>query len=934
MHRSSHRDSAGPARRRWVGSVGLVVLAGLLSFTAQAADPVRGAALFARQPQPNLLACIDCHSENPAANNFGNIWSGRNAVSLIQRAVRSNTGGMGYLAAFFSDSDFADIAAFLGNTPGELAFAATPLGGSSAAQRVTVSSSLKLPLEGLTFTVEGDFAQAGNSCGPNVPRFSSCAVDVVFRPSAEGARVGTLVIDHAGTPTPVRLRLSGSGQTQRPAVARVVPERVVLPAATSLQGAGRRNVVLFNDSEQPLRIASVTVAAEPAGLRVAGGSCAAGLLLGRGEQCMLALRHDGTDRVQGQLRIEHDGVGGQSLVALEGLAGRPAAGLEADAPQLNLGTHAVGEHSAPQTVTLAHRGAAPLVGLTLTTTDPAFRVQAGNCGGSGLEQPGLLQPGQRCQLSVLFTGPRAGRFTSELRVQGASGEAWLRLPLQAQADAAAPAAGPPPLPEADTALWLDQQVLDLGELPVASSSSKQALTVHNRSGTPLSWRHLGLTGDHAGDFLLGGDCRPEAPVPAGASCRVDVQLQARAQGDRSASLMLWPQGSATPAVVTLRGRGVLRLTSALVANATQMDFGPQPAEAAGLVRRLHLHNLGSADAAAPELRVEGPFVVASVDPACRVALPPGGRCTVALSFTASQNGAVTGTLQVTSAGSLPLRIGLSGTRVATGPALTWDDARADTPAPSHGLTPVGRQTPPQPGSWRLVNRGTAASPPLRWTISGPDSGDFIIDPTGSCMAGTALAAGASCLISVQFRPTAAGPRRALLVLAGQPGVNGLPLQGQGLAAAAPQLQFSPSTLVFQSRVGQVSASLPLWLHNSGTAALLLADPVLAQAAFALRLDEAGPCAGAVPGLLPGERCFFDASWSGAGAGLQGGSFSARSALGEAVATSSLTVSEDPAERTNLGAGSMGWGSLALLAMALALGLGLAPTGQRRKPKGP
>ena len=47
---------------------------------------MRGAALFAQAPAPGLLGCIDCHSENPHLNNFGNIWVGRNAVALIERA--------------------------------------------------------------------------------------------------------------------------------------------------------------------------------------------------------------------------------------------------------------------------------------------------------------------------------------------------------------------------------------------------------------------------------------------------------------------------------------------------------------------------------------------------------------------------------------------------------------------------------------------------------------------------------------------------------------------------------------------------------------------------------------------------------------------------------------------------------------------------------
>jgi len=43
--------------------------------------------------KPEGWLAADCHAENPIVDNFGNIWSGRNAVALIRRAVQSNTDG-------------------------------------------------------------------------------------------------------------------------------------------------------------------------------------------------------------------------------------------------------------------------------------------------------------------------------------------------------------------------------------------------------------------------------------------------------------------------------------------------------------------------------------------------------------------------------------------------------------------------------------------------------------------------------------------------------------------------------------------------------------------------------------------------------------------------------------------------------------------------
>lgn len=175
------------------------------------ADPVRGARLFANTPRVGELICADCHGEMPTVDNFGNIWSGRNAMALIQRAVSMNTGGMGYLASLYGPSEFADIAAYLGNTPASIQFQPTPVGSTGAARPVAISASTKVGLENLSVKVLGDFALSRTACPTSVPRLSSCVVEVVFKPMRTGARVGAILISHDGTPAPVSISLLGDG---------------------------------------------------------------------------------------------------------------------------------------------------------------------------------------------------------------------------------------------------------------------------------------------------------------------------------------------------------------------------------------------------------------------------------------------------------------------------------------------------------------------------------------------------------------------------------------------------------------------------------------------------------------------------------------------------------------------------------------------------
>jgi mono/diheme cytochrome c family protein len=254
---------------------------------ASAADPQRGAMLFATPPASGLLACADCHGADPQVNNFGNIWAGRNAVALIQRAVQANTGGMGYFGGFYGSADFADIAAYLGNAPAALVFDPTELGRDSAPQSVSITTSTKIGVGALQLRTEGDFVVSGSSCGTELPRFANCAVDLSFRPSAAGQRSGSLLITHDGTPTPVRIALAGLATARPAAIARLEPAQLAFVAAGP---AGVQSANVLNDSAERLTLGSIT--ASTAAFRVVGGSCRPGALLLPGRRCQVALRFD------------------------------------------------------------------------------------------------------------------------------------------------------------------------------------------------------------------------------------------------------------------------------------------------------------------------------------------------------------------------------------------------------------------------------------------------------------------------------------------------------------------------------------------------------------------------------------------------------------------------------------------------------------------
>ncbi len=129
-----------------------------------------------------------------------------------------------------------------------------------------------------------------------------------------------------------------------------------------------------------------------------------------------------------------------------------------------------------------------------------------------------------------------------------------------------------------------------------------------------------------------------------------------------------------------------------------------------------------------------------------------------------------------------------------------------------------------------------------------------------------LAVGATCQISVSFRPLLAGARTTTLSIATNSPAGPLivSLSGTGLAAPPPTVTVLPATLTFPSQfVGTSGLPKNVTLTNTGSAAFSIASVVVAPADFG-QLNSCGNS------LAAGATCsigvFFDPTVSGARAG--------------------------------------------------------------------
>lgn len=766
----------------------------------QSADPARGERLFMTAPRAGDLACADCHSDNPVQSNFGGIWAGRNASAVIQRAIQNNAGGMGVFLNLYRSAELADIAAYLGNSPYRLDFAPTTAGATSAVRSIAIASSLKQAIDGLSLLVEGPFVLVGSSCATRVPAFDECRVDLAFRPQAEGESSGALVLNHAGTPTPVRLPLAGSAPRIPRAVATLGPARVVFGSAVVGTASGTlRHATLANHSANVLTIGAIT--ASPDDFVIAGGSCVTGHALRSGERCLIALRfapRSGGQR-SGMLTVAHDGVGGSSTLALEGAA---AAGVDeqllAEAPAVDFGAVLPGQRSAERSIVWTQAGSSPLGSVAASTSDARFEVVHHSCSGP-------VAPLQRCETKLVFAPTRAVATSGELRL------GTLRVPLAGRGQAAGSLAAEP------RSLAFDE---------AAGAAQMRTLRAVNDGRATVVLGAPALSGPEAGDFAI-ADASPAATACRGGlrlepseACQLALRFAPAAAGSRTARLQLPHDGAGRLLTIDLNGAASATARSRLGVEANAVDLGA-------------------------------------------------------------------------------LRPGESRTQIL-----------------------------------RLENTGRV---PLRWAtlaIAGEAAAEFSIGISAdACSPIREVPAGASCRLTLNFSSTSTGLRSATLVLwpADQAEALLVSLEarvaaaagswnGRRTAAAEPALQAEPAVLTFEALVGQAGApAQTLRLANQGQHALTVTALASSSPAFVV---EAGDCLDVPRALLPGDACTLQLRWSGAAISEGQLRIDATGTAGTVSVTVPLAVSEDPAQRSNVG-GSAGGGFAGasqpwwLLALALA-----------------
>ena len=185
--------------------------------------------------------------------------------------------------------------------------------------------------------------------------------------------------------------------------------------------------------------------------------------------------------------------------------------------------------------------------------------------------------------------------------------------------------------------------------------------------------------------------------------------------------------------------------AAVALSATKLAFGKRVLRTTSAAKVVRLTNTGTSTLNISSITINGDFAISSKT--CGTTLAAGNSCTVSVTFTPTVIGVRTGILTFNDdAPNNPQTVALTG----TGTQLSLSPTSLNFGTMAVGTTKCG-----QVG--HIHERGCYAGDVHRDLHCG-DQSRGLPDSANTC--GTSLAAGGSCAVSVRFKPTATGTRKA------------------------------------------------------------------------------------------------------------------------------------------------------------------------------
>ncbi len=409
-----------------------------------------------------------------------------------------------------------------------LTFAAQQVGTQSSAQTVTVSSSGNAPVTFSTLAMAGDFTETDDCAGQTLAVGSSCSVQIIFAPTATGARSGQLTI-YANVPGgQATVALSGTGTS--PAAVGLSPLALSFAPTIVNQTTASQSITVSNTGGTVATLSSPTLSGNASDFTIFADTCGATLAPGTG--CTLSITFTPTASGARAATLSITDNAGTSSAAtqtasLSGIGEAPATDT-LSAAALSFAPQQIGTTSAAQTLTLTNSGGVPLTLIAASVSPGDFSV-VNACGNS-------LAAHATCAFNITFSPTAVGPLSAALTITD-------QFHSQTVALAGVGIAGP--------GVSLTPVSLSFPPTGVGLTALAQTITLTNNGGVALNMSSVVAS---PGFTIAVNSCGSVLAVKA--ACGLTVVFAPTAAGTVAGTLTFTDNAASGVQITSLTGTGV------------------------------------------------------------------------------------------------------------------------------------------------------------------------------------------------------------------------------------------------------------------------------------------------------------------------------------------------------------------------------------------
>ena len=440
-----------------------------------------------------------------------------------EKWLRAGTKGRGLWQTELASTSLQNQLGTGALAPATLIFASQAVGTTSGAESLSVQNTGAGPLTlGYPTVSSSDFV-LNNECPASLAVGASCAISIIFAPTATGPRSATVTMAANVQGGVLAADLEGQG-TQGSTVV-LTPLRLDFGSMRIGETSPVQYVTVANTANVPVGLKPLSISGP---FSMSANTCGTSLAVNTSCTVGVVFSPAASGVASGSLVASDDAGKQTALLSGNGQTG-PTDKLSANG--LTFAAQTIGTTSAVQQVTVTNSGDGALTNINVAITGD-FAVN---------NLCGISLPGHStCALQVVYSPKAVGAERGQMTIQDALGAQQVALN----------GTGSVPAPGSGATVTLSPISMDFGIQGVNSISATQMLTVINSGTNPLSNIAIAASADFA---IANNACN--ITVAPGASCTVGVTFAPQATGKQDGTVQVTAGGISVPFSMPVSGIG-------------------------------------------------------------------------------------------------------------------------------------------------------------------------------------------------------------------------------------------------------------------------------------------------------------------------------------------------------------------------------------------